>query len=430
MSDKTAKARERRNKARRLLAKRRKAMRWKLENLIRRKSPGRRTTDRSVAADAKKSENLLSTLAGLCVLTSTGLLGYFTAERKFVINTELTQALLNYAKEFLKVYKAAPQTEGRRIGIIYAPEKNQAWHSATLLMEETVVRHLYPVQGQATAKLTVFQKKKQENSLYRGMELLLEAMNEAMPGIPKYCPVLYDRGTTLADYPELAVENAADKKSPVIEVLNLIAAMPFNNHDIVKIIEVIHNVHNRIVKKDLRKPLKFELINKVGMTPWSDEDFSTNVENISQPPAQKIPAPVAVIDQPPTRAIRSQAPALKQFEKWLEIPNRPVTAAALKKFAAFKKLNDRELSTLAAKSLVFRAPPGTLLLDRGSNDPWNLFLLTGQVALETAKESRIVVAADSKAATLPIAAAKPRKCNVRAVTAVAFLWIHENIIGN
>lgn len=431
VSNKTDKTRERRNKARRLLAKRRKAMRWSIENPIRRKSPGRRTSDRSTAAAAKSSQNLLSTLTGLCVLTSTGLLGYFTNERKFSIHTELTQALLDHAKEFLKSYKAAPQTESRRLGIICAPEKTQAWHTATFIMDETVVRHLYPVQGQTTAKLTVFQKKKQENSLYRGMELLLESMNEAMPGVPKYCPVLYDRGTTLADYPELAAENSAAKKSPVIEVLNLIAGMPFNNHDVVKIIEMIHTVRNRIVKKDLRKPLKFELINTVNPSPWTYRNFSpANVENNAAPDNQKISSAVAaLIDQPMARVTLAKTPAVKQFEKWLEIPNRPVTVATLKKFMAFKNLSDRQLATLAAKNLVFRAPPGTLLLDRGSKDPWNLFLLAGQVALESGEENRIIVAADSQAAALPIAAAKPRKYNVRALTAVAFLWIPDEIVS-
>lgn len=262
---------ERRTKKRRDHSKRRENIRWELDSPIRRKSPGRRAIDRSYVPGLKKRTELLSSLTGICVLTPSGQVGYFNEQRKFFVNNKLTETLLKYTIKFLKTYQKDPDGGNLRLAVICQTEKTRPWGTETLLMEEFVVRRLYAVSGQTAAELTAFQKRNQEKSVYRGMELLLERHEEAMPEIPIFCPVLYDRGTTLADYRSLAHSEKyiSEGKAPVIEVLNIIAPIPVNKRNTSAILDLIHNVHSRIIKKELRKTPGFELVDKVKRIPKS-----------------------------------------------------------------------------------------------------------------------------------------------------------------
>ena len=429
---------ERRAKNRRELAKRREKMRWELGNPIRRKNPGRRATDRLSVPDPKKRTELLSSLTGICVLTPSGRIGYFNEQRKFVVNTKLTESLLNYTIEFLNAYQADPNGGNHRLAIICQTEKAKPWGTETLIVEEFVVRRLYAVSGQTTAGLTAFQKRNREKSVYRGMELLLETHNETMPGIPIYCPVLYDRGTTLADYRSIAGSEKyyGGGKAPVIEVLNLIAPIPVNKRNASEILELIHNVHGRIIKKELRKTSGLKLVDDINARSGfpSSVLFSAS-EDVPEGSVQKVEPPaMKEADRPVAPQALNKMPAqvkpTKRFETWLEIPNRPIDIAKLKKFQPFRELKNQHLSILAAKSLVFKAPPGALLLDRGTNDRWNMYLLGGKVALEAADGTVEVIDADSDQASIPIACLKPRQYVVRAVTSVTFLWINDDVIPN
>ena len=258
------KALERRKKTRRLAVKRRRKMRADPEKTIRRENQARRSVDRLSAPAPQSRAELLTGLAGFCILTSAGRLGAYNEKREFAINTRLSQALINYTVDFIKAYENDPDIGNRRIAIICQSKELKPWGTRTLIMEEAIVRRLYPLSGQMSAELTAFQKKNQENSIYRGMELLLEWHDEAMPGIPIFCPVLYDRGTTLADYRFFNLDDdACPKKTPVIEVLNLLAPIPVSRRNAIEIMELIHNVHGRIVKKELRKPPEFCLVDDI-----------------------------------------------------------------------------------------------------------------------------------------------------------------------
>jgi hypothetical protein len=373
---------------------------------------------------------------GICVLTPSGRLGYYNEQRKFVVNDKLTGALLKYTIEFLKTYREDPDGGNHRLSIICQTEKARPWGTETLIMEEFVVRRLYAVSGQTTAGLTAFQKRNREKSVYRGMELLLERHDEAMPGIPIFCPVLYDRGTTLADYRSIAGSAKSDggEKAPVIEVLNLIAPIPVNKRNAGEILDLIHNVHGRIIKKELRKTPGFKLVDNVNARPAFTNLFSfvTDEDVTQRSTPAVVPAVMKKADRPVAPQVVNKVPrqvkSTERFETWLEMPNRPVNIAKLKKFQPFQELKIQHLSTLAAKSLVFKAPPGALLLDRGSNDKWNLYLLGGKVALEAADGAVEVIDADSDQASIPIACLKPRQYAVRAVTAVTFLWINDDVV--
>ena len=258
------KALERRKKARRLEVKRRRKLRSEPEKTTRREHQARRNVDRLSALAPQSRTELLTGLAGFCILTSAGRLGAYNEKREFVINARLSRALINYTVDFIKAYESDPDIGNRRIAIICQSQELKPWGTQTLVMEQSIVRRLYPLSGQMSAELTAFQKKNQENSVYRGMELLLEWHDEAMPGIPIFCPVLYDRGTTLADYRSFnRDDDACSKKTPVIEVLNLLAPIPVSRRNAIEIMELIHNVHGRIVKKELRKSPEFCLVDDI-----------------------------------------------------------------------------------------------------------------------------------------------------------------------
>ena len=258
------KALERRKKTRRLEVKRRRKIRSESEKTIRRTNQGRRNFDQ-LSASAPKSRAELSTgLTGFCILTSAGRLGAYNEKREFVVNTRLSRALMNYTVNFLKAYESDSDIGNRRIAIICQSKELKPWGTDTLIMEDSIVRRLYPLSGQMSAELTAFQKKNQENSVYRGMELFLEWHDEAIPGIPIFCPVLYDRGTTLADYRSFNFDDDSwPKKTPVIEVVNLLAPIPVSRRNAIEIMELIHNVHGRIVKKELRKSPEFCLVDDI-----------------------------------------------------------------------------------------------------------------------------------------------------------------------
>jgi hypothetical protein len=256
---------ERRANKRRELAIRREKIRWELDSPIRRKNPGRRTIDRSNVPAHKKRTDWLSSLMGICVLTPSGQIGNFNEQRKFVVNNKLTETLLKYTVAFLKKYQDDPNGGQWRLAVICQTEKARPWGTETLIMEEFVVRRLYAVSGQTTGDLTAFQKRNREKSVYRGMELLLERHEEAMPDIPIYCPVLYYRGTTLSDYRSLAHSGKyiSEEEAPIIEVLNIIAPIPVNKRNTSAILDLIHTVHSRIIKKELRKSPSFEIVDRV-----------------------------------------------------------------------------------------------------------------------------------------------------------------------
>lgn len=256
---------ERRFNKRRELAIRRENIRWDLDSPIRRKNPGRRVIDRSNVPGLKKRTDWLSSLMGICVLTPSGQIGNFNEQRKFVVNNKLSETLQKYTVEFLRKYQHDPDGGLWRLAVIYQTEKARPWGTETLIMEEFVVRRLYAVSGQTTGDLTAFQKRNREKSVYRGMELLRERHEETMPDIPIYCPVLYYRGTTLSDYRSLVHSGKyiSEGEAPVIEVLNIIAPIPVNKRNSSAILDLIHTVHNRIIKKELRKSPGFELVDKV-----------------------------------------------------------------------------------------------------------------------------------------------------------------------
>jgi len=91
-------------------------------------------------------------------------------------------------------------------------------------------------------------------------------------------------------------------------------------------------------------------------------------------------------------------------------------------------LDHDKLEAIAAQSLIYKVPPGTQLLERGTSDSLNLYLLDGTVKLVAADGVEKFVDGGTAAASNPVSYLKPRMYTVSAFTRVAFLWIDDKLI--
>lgn len=362
--------------------------------------------------------------SGLYVLTPQGELGYYDRQRRFRLDAALSAALSEHCRGYLQSYLADPEAGRYRVAIVYAARIPKAWGPITMYLEEFVIRELYPVSGQTGKELTAFQKKNRTKSLYRGMELLLEHRSESAPEALNYCPVLFDRQMTCARYlPGLDLPEAeVAREAPVVEMLNLVANIPPTRRAMPAFLALREKLRHGLIRKDKRRPPKLELLENTPSR-WesqaSAEDAYADVDKRDER--------AITLDGEDLGRLHTQQ-RIEQVEQWLEIPHRPVDPGRLRGFLHFRDLDPARLALLAAKSLVYTAPAGARLLERGMTDPWNLYLLEGVVALAPGDGPMLLVESGSDKAASPIAFLKPRKYTVTATTKVSFLWIHDVLL--
>lgn len=378
-------------------------------------------------------------LVGFYVLTPEGQLGYYDPDAKFHLDVKLTKAFADYNRRYLMSYLQNPGQGNFRLAIIHRTQENRPWGSYTLLLEKHIVRRLYPVSGMTTElDLTAFQKKNREKSIYRGMELLLEYKNSSTPEMAVYCPVLYDRSMMLSDYGPILDHSvtSVDRDTPVVEVINLVAAIPLAERFSPGITALKEKIYHVIVKKGMRKSDAFTLI----------EDVRRNSQTTTQTVERD-------------KNSDYYADVNKRFERQVTLDSRegnaksaisddgnydnalihsigsslagkpePVDHMDLKRFFKFCDLAHDKLQALAAQSLVYKVLPGTQLLERGTRGTRNLYLLEGTVQLVAADGGVNRIDGRTATASNPISSLKPRMYTVTAVTHVAFLWIDDNLV--
>ncbi len=106
------------------------------------------------------------------------------------------------------------------------------------------------------------------------------------------------------------------------------------------------------------------------------------------------------------------------------------TPEILRQFLPFQGLDAAQLEMLAKSVEIEHASPGTLLLQRGSQDDNSFFLLDGQLQLK-AEDGRISeVTSESQSARNPIAQLQPRRYDVVAVTPVRYLRISNSLLND
>ncbi|MDA8362846.1 MAG: hypothetical protein M0Z84_03275 [Gammaproteobacteria bacterium] len=372
---------------------------------------------------AHSAPDLLKTLcgcAGFALLTAQGELVFPGGDAA----DTLTGTLGPRSRDFLRAYLRQPDLPGWRIALIHESSGPQAPDPVVLCLEAEVVRQLYPVGARATGNLTTFQQKHRCHGLWPGLALLLSQLLNIEPATPLYCPVLFDRHTFLASYPEApgAPAAAGPVDVPVIEVLNLAAPLAVRQRGDPLILALRARLQHSLPAPDGRD------------TP----DF-TILDGLLQPRAPQTAGDAQYygVDKRSDRNITLSARAIQQLhaadhhapvERWLEHPHRTVNAARLQQFVHFRELDPARLDLLAERSFVYTAAAGSTLLHRGMTDPWNMYLLEGAVMLTADDAAGFVVEGGSDKANSPVAFLKPRKYTVSTLTPVSFLWIHDVLL--
>lgn len=351
-------------------------------------------------------------LTGLYFLTADGRLAVVGDDNALAVDDELSRAFERHNHRFLADYSATPSAP-LRVAVLYSAVEAKPWGSDTLALEESVVRELYPIGGATGAPLTAFQKKNREKSIYRGLELLLDYRKESEPRAPIYCPVLYDRRTTLAHYPGVLGRelNAGEAQVPVLDVLNLVATIPIGRRDVEAVHVLIHKVRARLIRKEMRRSF-FQI-----------DERATAPANPSGPVDDAYQA-----DRRAERevALAASRASVAQMARWLTQPQGKADAMLLQSFTLLRDLPLPVREALAPQCPIYTAPTGAQLLLRETNDEWNMYLLDGTVALEAADGARFLIAGGSDKAAAPIAYLKPRKYTVSAVSPIRFLWIADS----
>jgi hypothetical protein len=373
-----------------------------------------------------------SSLAGMFVLTPDGELGIYEQDKNFIVDSKLTKAFSEYNRRYLLIYHQNPEQGDFRLALIHRTKEKRPWGDDTLLLEKHVVRRLYPLSGTTVSTdLTTFQKKNREKSIYRGMELFLEYKDTSTPELPVYCPVIYDRITTLNSYAAILdrAVTSDDRETPVVEVVNLLAAIPMAKRFSPDISNLREKIYQGIVKKNMRKSSGFTLIDDIRRNAKTRKN-----EKINDPYSdidKRADRQVTLDSQPSVKSKKSDHAAKSTIMN----PNRemsdnravPAEPLMLAKFAKFSRLDHNTLEALASCSLLYTVPPGTKLLDRGTTDSWNLYLLEGTLQLTAADGVTKYIDSDTANAQNPVSSLKPRMYTVSALTRVSFIWIDDEV---
>ena len=372
-------------------------------------------------------------LVGFYTLTPEGQLGFYGQDKKFVLDAKLTTTFIDYNGRYLMAYLQNPAQGNFRLAIIHRTQEKRPWGSDTLLLEKHIVRRLYPVTGMTTDKdLTAFQTKNQEKSIFRGMELFLDYKDGSNPGMPVFCPVLYDRRATLDGYASILGRpiTSEDRETPVVEVLNLLAAIPMGRRDASEITILKDKIYQGAVKKGMRKPSGFTLIDDIrGNTQAAGETAGDDhYDGVDKRVERKVTLGSGGDGAKDTANGLDVSVPIKNIATSLVGHPEPVDSMALKIFTRFRDLDHDKLEAIAAQSLVYKVPPGTPLLERGTNDSLNLYLLDGTVKLVAADGGEKFVVGGSATASSPVSCLKPRMYSVSAFTRVAFLWVDDKLI--
>lgn len=362
---------------------------------------------------------------GLYVLTAEGALGAFSVDQKFQIDREATDALqtaqMNLA--LLREQLTRGDTERFRVAVIGRAPCARDWGDLSMFLEESVVRDLYPVSGLVAAGLTAFQKKNQEKSVYRGMELLLEYRRLQYPDTPVYCPVLFDRGLTLSNYrgiSECVMPENADARA--VDVLNLVSVAPAAKHNAAMVAKIKARQHAALIHKEWRRAGQFEVVSMARGTSPSPSPLPGSYGKVEHRNEQ----PIGLTEQDGEELRLAQRLALTQ--QWQELAVPEAAAHTLRAYNHFQSLSPAALDLIASKALLFTARPGTRLLQQGTSTPWNLYLQEGQVQLASGDQMTRIVEAGTIAAKSAIAFLKPRKYTVTALTNTRFWWVHDILL--
>lgn len=391
----------------------------------------------------------LPDIQGCYLLTPSGTLGSYQQDRRFHPDTELTQALAEPIGRFLQEIRSGQDTRWLRLGIVHADHADKPWKTATLALADDVLRRLYPVSSVRDGRMTSFQLRNREHGVFRGMELLLDYRDLAIPETPYFCPVLVYRGTRLDHYlpwPERPPRDT-DRQTIAVEVIDLLAGLARSQRNVPAVARLVAAERQAIVRPELRQAPSLGLLDDV-----RQRNDAVPARHVVPPPAAA-PAIDPYSAEKDTQEIteletRYAANGFRDWDygAWFETHSTPESqerfgklllpaggyrnrsAEELRFFERFESFDLAALQLIATKSPVFKVPAGTLLLDIGTRDHWNLYLLSGDLELAAPDGSLYPLTGGSASARQPVAFLKPRLFSVTTRSEVEFLWLYEPMI--
>ncbi len=363
--------------------------------------------------------DLLKDPTGLCVLTAQGEFAFVGPDRRLTIDRALTHQWLEHNHRFLTEYYNDPAAERRRAAILHQTRTAQPWGTLTLNLQDDALRLLYPVSGRQAGELTAFQRRNREKSLFQGMEVMLEYRNDLSPKTVMFCPVLHDRHTTLDRYADWLERGSdgIDRIAPVLEVLNLVATLPIEARQGDRVHHLVAALHRRLIRKDKRQTTGLEI--EGGYVSAADpNDIWGNKPRHGD----------AVHDDSAVTSTQTGTvtTTLKRAKPLAE--GEPVSPQRLRFFAHFEHLDPVKLNMIAERAPVQMTPPSAQLLRRGSDDPWNLYLLEGTVSLVAEDGTVTTLEGGTPRARAPLAFLRPRKYTVMALTKVFYISVHDTLL--
>lgn len=380
-------------------------------------------------------DNMLSSVSGCYFLTPEGKLGYHDDRGQWVPDIELNRAFgsfnLGFIQSYLREPDAGQENGPPRVAVICSPPERKKWNSATLILKTPALKGLFRVIGaKPNDELTEFQKRNREMSVFRGMELLLEYRLETFPGLPIYCPVLFDHSTTLDRYAASfgRVPTDADTATPVIEVLNLLSVIPTKRRGSTAVSELIRRIHQRVVNKHMRNDPGFAVVDDAAGEYCPIDPL---VKDTEAPAPKGSWPPIAPVREPVGDVSSKSAPEITVYELpptsavGIEKLLHPVAPELLRQFDPLCDLDKQQLTSLTSYCRLYRASPGVRLLKRGSQDDNTIFLVQGEVELKAVDGARRSIKAGTPEARRPIAQLKPRLYRVKTVTPVIFLQVKD-----
>lgn len=387
----------------------------------------------------------LPDIQGCYLLTPTGTLGSYQPDGHFHTDAELTQALTGLIGQFLQEFRSTNDTRWLRLGVIHTDHTDKPWKSATLAFADDVLRRLYPMTSVRDGRMTSFQLRHREQSLFRGMELLLNYRDSAIPEIPYYCPVLVYRSTTLDYYlPWLdRPPRDSDRQTVVVEAIDLLAGLARSQRRVPSVAQLIAAERRALIRPERRQATSLGLMGDVrtrSVTPPPQPPSTAavvdpyvgeqNVQAVAEIEARYAANNFRDWDYGAWFKTHSTPESAERFGQQLAAEGgyRRRSADDLRFFERFEGQDRAALQLIAAKSPVFRVPAGTLLLDVGTRDSWNLYLLSGEIELIAPDGARYQLTGGSRSARQPVAFLKPRLFSVNTLSEVEFLWLYEPMI--
>lgn len=339
--------------------------------------------------------------SGLYALNPKGELWFYDGDRRYRLDVELTRALSAHIRNFLAYHREHP--DACRLGVVSPARESRSWQGPTLLLDEKIVRVLYPA-GRGTNKgLTAFQKNNCEKSIYRGMELLLRHRKANAPDSPVYCPILFDRFGAENDCDAPAsgeLSRGEGVRMLAIDVLDLNAVPSSGNRPGMEWQRLHQKLLGDLIHEGKRATSRFEIMDRFEWT----EEFEEELDRLHK------------------------TERFEHVERWLDMPAHAVDPEQLRHFVHFRNVDPKKLVLFASKCLVYKAPAGVRLFDVGMSDSWNFYLLDGTVTLATDGIAMAVVKGKTEKSTTPISFLKPRKYAVTTLTEVSFIWVHDVLL--